>query len=82
MSKKEIAESRCTVAEFADRWWGPESATAILELSGVALTHGSGDQPTFRYDDLVEWMESHSAQFEQWLEKYDPVLNGGNSPSG
>jgi excisionase family DNA binding protein len=80
ISKKEFAESRCTVAEFADRWWGFDSATALLKRSGVALTEGSDGQPTFRYGDIVEWMETHESEFAQWTEEFDPVLNRrGNS---
>jgi excisionase family DNA binding protein len=31
ISKKEIADMRWTVAEFAERWWGMEAAAALLE---------------------------------------------------
>ncbi len=79
-SKKEIAESRCTVAEFAERWWGMESATVLLKRSGVHLTEGSDGQPTFRYGDLIEWMESHETDFEQWAEEFDPVLSRSKRP--
>jgi len=74
MSKKEIAESRCTVAEFAERWWGPESATALMDRAGVTLTKGEDDTEAFRYGDLVEWMEGNSEQFQQWVEEFDPKL--------
>jgi excisionase family DNA binding protein len=78
VSKEEIAERRSTVAEFAESWWGLESATALLERSGIALTDGSDGQSTFRYGDLIEWMENNTAAFDQWAEEFDPVLN----PSG
>jgi hypothetical protein len=74
MSKKEIADSRCTAAEFAERWWGMESATALLDRSGVVLTDGSVGPPTFRYGDLIEWMEGHGSEFERWLEEFDPTF--------
>jgi excisionase family DNA binding protein len=74
MSKKEIAESRCTIAEFADRWYGLDSATALLERAGVALTEDTTGQETFRYGDLVSWMEGNKAEFQQWLEEFDPML--------
>jgi hypothetical protein len=78
----EIADRRCTLAEFAERWWGLESATVLLERSGVAMTEGSDRQPTFRYGDLVEWMKNHGTEFEKWVEEFDPVLNRrGNSSS-
>jgi len=73
-SKEEIAETRCTVAEFADRWWGMESASALLERSGVVLTENADGPPTFRYGDLIEWMETHNADFHQWAEEFDQVL--------
>jgi excisionase family DNA binding protein len=81
ISKKEFADSRCTVAEFAERWWGLESAADLLELSGVALTDGSDGRSTFRYGDIVEWVESHGTEFEQWVEEFDPVLNRRGSLS-
>ena len=76
ISKREIAEQRWTIAEFAERWWGLESATALMERASIALTENDDGQMTFRYGDLVEWMESNSAGFEQWTEEFDPVLNG------
>lgn len=78
MSKEEAANKRWTVAQFAEHWWGLASATALMERSGVALTEDADGQQTFRYGDLVEWMETNDAQFKQWLEKYDPVLKQGN----
>lgn len=74
MSKKEIAEKRWTIAEFAEQWHGLDSATALLGRAGIALTEDAAGQATFRYGDLVSWMESHSAEFEQWLEEFDPIL--------
>lgn len=74
ISKKEIAERRWTIAEFAERWYGLVSATALLERAGIALTNDAGGPPTFRYGDLISWMESHTAEFELWLEEFDPVL--------
>lgn len=73
-SKAEVAESRCTVAEFADRWWGLDSATALLERSGVAVESDSSGQVTFRYGDLIEWMEHNRNQFEKWTTEFDPGL--------
>lgn len=80
ISKQEIADSRCTVAEFAERWWGLQSAAALLKRSGVAVTEGSDKQPAFRYGDIVEWMESHGTEFAQWTEEFDPVLNRRGIP--
>jgi excisionase family DNA binding protein len=77
ISKQEIAEERCTIAKFADRWWGIESAKALLDQSGVVFTEGSDGEMTFRYGDLIEWMEHNEAAFHQWAEEFDPVLNGG-----
>jgi excisionase family DNA binding protein len=74
MSKKEIAEKRWTIAEFAERWYGLDSATALLERAGIGLTEDATGQATFRYGDLVSWMESHTAAFELWLGEFDPVL--------
>jgi excisionase family DNA binding protein len=76
VSKQEIADKRSTVAEFAEQWWGIASATALIERSGIALTIDAGGQTTFRYGDLVSWMESHTAEFEQWVEQFDPMLKG------
>jgi excisionase family DNA binding protein len=74
VSKKEAADMPCTVAEFAGRWWGMESAVALLERSGIALTQGTDAYSSFRYGDLVEWMENHHAEFEQWTREFDPAL--------
>jgi excisionase family DNA binding protein len=79
MFKKEIADGRCTVAEFAERWWGMESAIALLDRSGVVQTDGPIGPPTFRYGDLIEWMESHGSEFEQWLEEFDPTVRRRSS---
>jgi excisionase family DNA binding protein len=73
-SKQEITDSRCTVAESAERWWGPESATALIERSGVVLSPSPDGEPSFRYGDLVEWMERNGDQFEEWTNEFDPVL--------
>ena len=75
MSKKEIAEEQCSIAKFAGRWWGLESARALIERSGVALQEGEDGQMTFRYGDLVEWMEGNSQAFHEWVEEFDPQLN-------
>lgn len=77
ISKQEIAEERCTIAKFAERWWGTESATALLDRSGVAFTEGNDGEMSFRYGDLIEWMENNEVAFHQWAEEFDPVLNGG-----
>jgi hypothetical protein len=53
-----------------------DSANALLELAGIALTEVSTGQATFRYGDLVSWMENNTAEFEKWLEEFDPTLNG------
>lgn len=74
MSKKEIAEKQWTVAEFAERWYGVESATSLLQRAGIALTEDADGLTKFRYGDLVSWMESNTADFEQWLEEFDPML--------
>ena len=81
MSKQEIADQRCTVGEFAERWWGIESAMALVEQSGIALTEGTGGQAKFRYGDLVEWMQNNGDQFDQWAEEFDPVLKRRNDQS-
>ena len=73
-SKAEIAESRCTIPQFADRWWGVESAKALLERAGASLTRDASGQDTFRYGDVVAWMESNHEAFEQWLADFDPSL--------
>lgn len=39
-----------------------------------------GAQDTFRYGDLVEWVESHQAEFEGWLEEFDPTLSRASDP--
>jgi len=74
MSKKEIADTVCTVAEFAERWWGLEAASVLLERAGIAVSEGADGQATFRYGDIVEWMENHHEEFEEWLEQFDPSL--------
>jgi excisionase family DNA binding protein len=71
MSKQEIAEKRWTVAELAERWHGPDSATALVERAVIAVTEEAAGQPTFRYGDLVSWMQSHTAEFQQWLKDFD-----------
>jgi len=76
LSKQEIAEKRWTVAELAEQWYGLDSATALAERAGIALAEGAAGQATFRYGDLVSWMENHKAEFEQWLEEFDPSLKG------
>jgi len=78
MSKQGIAEKRCTIAEFAEQWYGLDSATALLDRGGIALTEDAAGQATFRYGDLVSWMESHTEDFEAWLEEFDPALKGGS----
>jgi excisionase family DNA binding protein len=74
MSKQEIAEKRWLIAELAERWWGIDSATALLEMAEIAFTEDAAGQSTFRYGDLVSWMENHKAEFGQWLEEFDPSL--------
>jgi excisionase family DNA binding protein len=74
MSKKEIADVRWTVAQLAERWWGTESATALVERSGISLIEGTDGQATFRYGDLLEWVENNNEQFDRWAEDFDPVL--------
>ncbi len=74
MSKQEIAEKRWTIAEFAEQWYGYDSATALLDRAGVALTEDASGKAAFRYGDLVSWMESNTAEFELWLEEFDPTL--------
>jgi len=75
MSKKELAESRCSVPELAERWWGQESATALVQRSGVALARNGTEEATFRYGDLLDWVANNGDQFEQWLQDFDPVFN-------
>jgi excisionase family DNA binding protein len=78
MSKEEVADRRSTVVEFAESWHGLESATVLIQRSGIALTVGSDGQSTFRYGDLVEWMENNETEFHRWLEEFDPVLKGSS----
>jgi hypothetical protein len=73
-SKKDVAETCCAVAELGERWWGLQSATALVERSGVRLTVSAEGSETFRYGDLVAWVEGHHSEFEQWLEEFDPTL--------
>ena len=82
MSRREIAEKRCTIAEFAERWYGIHSATSLLERADIALTEDAAGQATFRYGDLVSWMESNKAEFQQWLEEFDPILKRRGSGTG
>lgn len=74
ISKAEIAEARWTVAELGKHWWGVDSAKALLELAGVVMTADSGGQETFRYGDLVSWVEGHQTEFRQWLQQFDPAF--------
>jgi hypothetical protein len=53
---------------------GMESANVLLDRSGVVLTEGPFGPPTFRYGDLIKWMEDHRVEFNLWLEEFDPVL--------
>jgi excisionase family DNA binding protein len=75
VSKEDVANQRCTVDELAGRWWGMAPATALIERSGVVLTTASDGQTTFRYGELVEWMENNKERFHQWVEEFDPTLN-------
>lgn len=75
LSKSEIADERWKVTDFADRWWGLDSARALLQRAGVALTEDTSGAQTFRYGDLVEWMESHRTEFDQWRHDFDPSLD-------
>ena len=76
VSKKDIANERWSVAQFAEQWWGMESANALLKRSGTALSEDTDGQATFRYGDLMTWVETHHEQFQEWLEQVDPVLKG------
>ena len=73
-SKAEIAEGRWTIQEFADRWWGVDSAKALLERASVTLSNDASGKETFRYGDVVTWMESNQQAFERRLEDFDPSL--------
>lgn len=77
ISKQEIADSRCTVDELAERWWGEESATALLRLSEIELSSSADAPASFRYGDLIEWVEQNKDGFSQWLEAFDPILKRG-----
>ena len=74
MSQKEFEDSRWTLLQLAERWWGLPSATALVERSGVELTPDGDGQETFRYGDLLAWAGDHKSEFEQWCEDFDPVL--------
>ena len=82
MSKQEIAGLRYTIAEFAEQWWGLDSATALLDHADITMMKDAAGQSTFRYGDLVSWMERHTAEFERWLEEFDPVLKGKPTNEG
>ncbi len=83
VSKQDVVESRFTVAELADRWWGMESARALLDRSGIELTNDTDGHDRFRYGDLVEWMEGNRDQFDQWVTEFDPHLKRRTErPSG
>jgi len=82
MSKKEIADTVCTVAEFAERWWGLEAASVLLQRAGIDLSEGADGQATFRYGDIVEWMESHRDQFDEWVEQSDPTFKRSRGNAG
>jgi excisionase family DNA binding protein len=79
VATKEIAESRCTVAELAERWWGQQSATEVVERAGVELVTDPEGRETFRYGDLTEWAESNPGEFERWCQDFDPLLRRRNS---
>jgi excisionase family DNA binding protein len=74
VSKQEIAEKRWTIHEFAEQWFGLDSARALLERAGIVLAEDAVGEATFRYRDLVSWMENNTSEFEQWLEEFDPAL--------
>jgi|GEM_PF-1720432 excisionase family DNA binding protein len=74
MSKEEIAEKQTTIAEFGERWHGLDSATSLLKRADIALSENATGQATFRYGDLTSWIESNKAEFENWLEEFDPIL--------
>jgi excisionase family DNA binding protein len=73
-SKQEAADRRWTIIEFGEQWYGPESAKDLLERACIVLTEGASGEATFRYGDLVSWMESNTSEFERWLEEFDPTL--------
>ena len=79
LSKKEIAESRCTVAELGERWWGLQSAIVLIGRSGVELAATPDRQETFRYGDLTEWAENNPNDFNRWCQDFDPVLRRGST---
>lgn len=74
VSKKELAEQRWTVSQLGQRWWGTESASALIQRSGVVLSEESSEDLTFRYGDLLEWTDNNHEQFEQWVEEFDPFF--------
>lgn len=78
MSQKEFEDSRWTLPQLAERWWGLPSATALVERSGVELTADAEGHKTFRYGDLLTWASEHKSEFEQWCEDFDPVLRRVN----
>jgi hypothetical protein len=66
-----------TVVEREPTCSDPERiSTSFVERSGVPLAGGVGadTQSTFRYGDLIAWMEDHRSDFDQWAEEFDPVL--------
>ena len=75
MSKEELAESRWTVTQLADRWWGFDSANALLLRSEVVMEEDSVRGSTFRYGDLLIWVDANPEDFSQWLHEFDPVFN-------
>ena len=69
------AESRWTVTQLADRWWGFDSANALLLRSEVVMEEDSVRGSTFRYGDLLIWVDANPEDFSQWLHEFDPVFN-------
>lgn len=82
VSKEEFAEMRWTVDELAERWWGPESARALLDAAGVEMNDVGAEGQTFRYGDLLTWVDENKEGFHEWLEKFDPYLNQHSDNAG
>lgn len=74
VSKKELAEQRWTVTQLGQRWWGSESASALIQRSSIALSQEGSEEATFRYGDLLEWADHNHEEFEDWLQDFDPVF--------
>jgi hypothetical protein len=52
-----------------------DSANALLARSGIVKEDAPGTGSTFRYGDLLDWVDANPEAFNQWLQDFDPVFN-------